>query len=564
MTRTVISGTRRGMRAGVPPGTRLNGIYEVERQIATGGMGEIYRGRVIGTGDLVAIKMIKPEFAEDEAIMSLFRKEASALNRLNHDNIVRYYVFSLDETIGRAYLAMEFVEGIQLTDRLSDAPLSFENTLDLARHIAAGLQAAHDKGIIHRDISSDNIIVPNEDLSRCKIIDFGIARSTMLGAATVIGEGFAGKYNYVSPEQLGMYGGEVTVRSDIYSLGLVLAECLRGRPIDMGGSIAEVTEKRRTIPDLSGIDRRIHPLLRRMLAPRPEDRPASMNEVIDRLAVPASLIGYLGVYTSIAMTSLRRVSPSILGAGLTLMLGGTGYYLTQSFPPFSGNGANITSPARVPPSQDITATQRAERIEAYIRYHDAESCLYLSPVAVSENTAHIEAFSHNLEAIASFRSDFQIVNGFFPNIITHKISEKHCDAIAFLQQLDARRIPEIAIRLTRRPIKAGDTMNVSIQGAGTRTTTLLLIEPDGGIINLTPHLQKDGTDLVFSGNPGERTPAGPRLLIALVTDKTNPLTASPLTEGAGIKEGEFLSRLASDLQEHGAEIIVSPLIIEPS
>ena len=112
-----------------------------------------------------------------------------------------------------------------------------------------------------------------------KIIDFGIARSHRPGEGTIIGDGFAGKYNYVSPEQLGLAGGDVSLKSDIYSFGLVLAEALRGRPIDMSGSQAEVIEKRRVIPDLSDIDPSIRPLIEAMLQPLPANRPQNMAAV---------------------------------------------------------------------------------------------------------------------------------------------------------------------------------------------------------------------------------------------------------------------------------------------
>ncbi|TGR68704.1 serine/threonine protein kinase, partial [Mesorhizobium sp. M2D.F.Ca.ET.223.01.1.1] len=107
---------------------------------------------------------------------------------------------------------------------------------------------------------------------------FGIARSAT-GGETLIGGRFAGKYNYVSPEQLGLYGGDVSEQSDIYSLGLVLAAALRGKPLDMSGSQYEVIEKRRTVPDLSGINPDFQALIEAMLQPDPRDRPASMAEI---------------------------------------------------------------------------------------------------------------------------------------------------------------------------------------------------------------------------------------------------------------------------------------------
>lgn len=263
----------------LPAGTQLNGIYEIDAPLATGGMGQIYRGHEIQTGDPVAIKLIRGDLATDEVILALFRREASALNRLHHEAIVRYFVFSLDPVLKRHYLAMELVEGESLSALLKRGPLSMPDVLALSRRVASGLNAAHLRGVIHRDVSPDNVIVHEGDVAHARIIDFGIARSTRVGETTVLGGGFAGKFNYVSPEQLGLYGGEVTGKSDIYSLGLVLACALRGRPIDMAGSQAEVLEKRRQVPDLSDIDPVLRPLLRAMLQPDPKDRPASMAEV---------------------------------------------------------------------------------------------------------------------------------------------------------------------------------------------------------------------------------------------------------------------------------------------
>src|SRR5882672_5864555 len=114
-------------RQRISPGTRLNGIYEVGALIATGGMGEIYKGHVIQTGDAVAIKLMLPELAENEAALALFRKEASALHHLHHDAIVRYYVFTVEPVLQRPYLAMEFVDGRSLSAIINDGgPLTFE------------------------------------------------------------------------------------------------------------------------------------------------------------------------------------------------------------------------------------------------------------------------------------------------------------------------------------------------------------------------------------------------------------------------------------------------------
>ena len=260
-------------------GVRLNGIFEIEQLIAEGGMGEVYKGVALASGDAVAIKLVRPEMARDPEVMALFKREAAILHDLLHEAIVRYYVFSLEPELQRYYIAMEFVDGVSLQKRLADGPLSPAEARILLKRIGGALQQAHERGVIHRDISSDNIILPGGDARKAKIVDFGIARATRPGEGTILGGGFAGKYKYVSPEQLGLMGGEVTPKSDIYSFGLVLAEALRGQPLDMGGTQAEVIEKRRVTPDLSGVDISLRPLLTAMLAPDPRDRPESMAEI---------------------------------------------------------------------------------------------------------------------------------------------------------------------------------------------------------------------------------------------------------------------------------------------
>ena len=163
------------------------------------------------------------------------------------------------------FRSMEFVDGLALSDVIRNTPMAPSKVRQLMLRVATGLSAAHQLGVVHRDLSPDNIILPDGDVSKTKIIDFGIAKSAKAGEGTLLGGKFAGKYNYVSPEQLGLFGGEITERSDIYSLGLVLAAALLGTPLDMSGSHFEVIEKRRTVPDLSRLDPSLRQLVASML-----------------------------------------------------------------------------------------------------------------------------------------------------------------------------------------------------------------------------------------------------------------------------------------------------------
>jgi serine/threonine-protein kinase len=264
----------------LPRGTRLNNLYEIEEHIADGGIGTVYRARDVESGDPVAIKVLLATYSRDPMILDLFKREAKILRKLKHDALTQYYVFAKEPTLGIYYLAMEFVSGPSLSTRLDSGPLEPEAVFRLLRRVAEALQAVHDREVIHRDLSPDNIILQNGDVGQAKIIDFGISRANT-GGPTIIGDGFAGKVNYVSPEQVGIFDAKVTARSDIYSLGLVIAEALTGKQIDMGGTQVQIVEKRRQTPPLEGIDNRFRPLLEAMLQPDPANRPGSMREIAE-------------------------------------------------------------------------------------------------------------------------------------------------------------------------------------------------------------------------------------------------------------------------------------------
>lgn len=263
--------------SGLSPGTQLNGLYEVEEKIAAGGMGEVFRGHEIMGGHPVAIKVVLQEFARDETISGLFHRETRVLRDLNHPAIVRYMTSGVDPVVGRPYLVMEFVDGPSLAELLEKGPLPAQDVRVMFARLADGLHAAHQLGIIHRDISADNVILAGGSTANPKIIDFGIAR--LARNKTLLEGKFAGKYNFVSPEQLGLFGGEVTDASDVYSLGLLMVNALRGRPIDMDGTQVEVIEKRRSVPDISDLDPSLQPIINLMLQPNPADRDVSMLDI---------------------------------------------------------------------------------------------------------------------------------------------------------------------------------------------------------------------------------------------------------------------------------------------
>ncbi|HEV2675039.1 MAG TPA: protein kinase [Aliidongia sp.] len=271
--------------ASITTGAILAHTYEIEALLARGGMGEVYRARHTELGSQHAIKVILPALASEARFISLFQEEARKLRRVRDDAVVGYEGLFLDEN-GLRYLVMEFVDGPSLAQVMTQRRLSTAELLQLRDRIARGLAAAHEKGIYHRDISPDNIILVEDRADQAKIIDFGIAKSTEPGDRTVVGQDFAGKYSWVSPEQLGLYGGKVDGRSDIYSLGLVLAAAVIGRPLPMGNSPISVIEARRAVPDLSQVPEELRPVIAPLLEPNPEDRPQSMRDLLAGVPAP--------------------------------------------------------------------------------------------------------------------------------------------------------------------------------------------------------------------------------------------------------------------------------------
>nr|WP_051000087.1 protein kinase [Sinorhizobium fredii] len=297
-------------------------MFVVDERLAAGGMGEVYRGRNIATGDPVAIKVVLAELAKDETVVGLFFKEAKVLNTLHHPAIVRYGVFGIDPDVKRPYLVMEYVDGPSLAGMIDGRPMASGDARILLVQLASALDAAHRAGVIHRDISPDNVILPGGKVGAAKIIDFGIARATNVGAGTLLGGKFAGKYNFVSPEQLGLFGGEVTEVSDVYSLALVTANALRGAPVDMSGTPVEVIEKRRSVPDLSDIDPALRPLLELMLLPDPADRKVSMAAIADWLRAGADAAPDLARRVTTAVPCQTTIAPVSHAASASSANGG--------------------------------------------------------------------------------------------------------------------------------------------------------------------------------------------------------------------------------------------------
>ena len=270
-------------------GDVLSNVYKIKRFIAKGGMGEVYEAvNVHNPDERVAIKVMLPEFAADERVIAMFAKEAGTLTRLHHEAIVPYRLSSRDE-LGRPFIVTAYVDGPSLEDQFKAFAPSEEELGRLTRRLAEGLGKAHSFGAIHRDIAPDNVLLVDGNPGLPKIIDFGIAQDARAEnkGATIIGDGFAGKLNYVAPEQLGEYGRNIGPWTDLYSLALTMLAVATQKHADMGGSIASAVKKRMTVPDISAIPPRFRRAFKAALQPDPADRPQTMETFIKLMDKPA-------------------------------------------------------------------------------------------------------------------------------------------------------------------------------------------------------------------------------------------------------------------------------------
>ena len=216
-------------------GRILAGKYELLEKLGSGGMADVYKAtQLFPQHRTVAIKLLKPEFGQDAAFLRRFGQEAQAVLKLSHENIVRPYDVGLDRDM--PFIVLEYVEGRTLKDRISEkAPMTPRHALNLSAQVLDALAHAHDKGIIHRDVKPQNIIINSR--GRAKLTDFGIARNTASDTTTLAGANVFGSVHYLSPEQA--KGLPVTSASDIYSMGITLYEMVTGKlPFEAESSVS--------------------------------------------------------------------------------------------------------------------------------------------------------------------------------------------------------------------------------------------------------------------------------------------------------------------------------------
>jgi serine/threonine-protein kinase len=264
-------------------GTRLNGRYRIEDRIGSGGMSTVYRAFDETLERGVAIKILHGHISDDAPSLERFRREARTVAQLSHPHVVM--VIDAGEDEGHPYIVFEHVRGETLKERIKrEGQLPVAEAVAYAIEIGRGLQAAHERGLVHRDVKPQNVLIDDE--GRAKVTDFGIAlgleSNQLTGAGKVIGT-----TDYVSPEQA--MGQDVTGQSDVYSLGIVLYEMLTGRVPFTGDNHVSVAMKhihegmpdvRRVRPEVSAV---LASLIERATAKDPRARYASMADFVKDL-----------------------------------------------------------------------------------------------------------------------------------------------------------------------------------------------------------------------------------------------------------------------------------------
>jgi serine/threonine-protein kinase len=283
------------------PGAMFDGRYRIVGLLGKGGMGAVYRADDLRLGQPVALKFLPADLTRDPARLAQFHNEVRTARQVSHANVCR--VYDIGEADGHLYLSMEYVDGEDLASSIRRVGrFPEERALEIARQLCAGIAAAHERGIVHRDLKPANVMLDSQ--GRVRVMDFGLA------AAGVVTDIRAGTPAYMAPEQL--QGREVTTRSDIFALGLILYELFTGRRAFAASTLEDLLEQHES-SDISSpttlvrtLDPAIEAAILRCLDRDPARRPASA------LAVSAALPG--GDPLAAALAAGETPSPELVAA----------------------------------------------------------------------------------------------------------------------------------------------------------------------------------------------------------------------------------------------------------
>ena len=300
-------------------GTTFAGRYQIIQELGRGGMGVVYKAHDTKLKRTVALKFLPQELTHISEVKDRFMREAQAAAALDHPHICT--VFEFDEAEDKTFISMAYIEGQSLRKKIESAPLELDEALRIATQVAEGLQEAHNRGVVHRDIKSANIMVTEK--GQAKIMDFGLAR--VAGGTLVTKEGMTmGTVAYMSPEQA--RGEEVDQRTDIWSLGVVLYEMFSGQlPFkgehDQAVVYSILNERPKPITNLrSDIPMAIEQVVAKALEKNPDERYQNIEELIDDLKSISEGIVPEGIRARLRKAKLLRRKKVILYAGIAGLL----------------------------------------------------------------------------------------------------------------------------------------------------------------------------------------------------------------------------------------------------
>ena len=265
-------------------GRRLDGRYLIQSLVGVGGMANVYRGVDEKNGNAIAVKVLKEEFLDNEELVRRFKNESKAISILDHPNIVKVYDVSVTDRL--QYIVMEYVDGITLKEYLKQrgGALTWKETVHFATQVLRALQHAHSKGIIHRDVKPQNIMLLAD--GSIKMMDFGIARFSRAQSQTVSDKAI-GSVHYISPEQA--KGDRTDARTDIYSVGVMLYEMLSGRlPFDGDGAVSiaimQISDKAKPLAQVApNVPQGLCQITEKAMEKDPDKRYQSAKEMLEAI-----------------------------------------------------------------------------------------------------------------------------------------------------------------------------------------------------------------------------------------------------------------------------------------
>jgi eukaryotic-like serine/threonine-protein kinase len=347
------------------------GRYRIERVLGHGGMAIVYLARDQELHRLVAVKVLAEHLAGDDNFRARFLQESRLASRLSHPNVV--HVYDAGQTEGSPYIVMEYVPGDTVAER---GRLAHTEVVPLALQACAGLQHAHDAGLVHRDVKPANLLVREDDV--LKIADFGIARAAELTRLTQHGT-VLGSAAYVSPEQAA--GEEVTATTDVYSLGAVVYELLAGRPPYEFDSLAELAAQQTAgvitpLRDLEpSVPEAVEGVVMHALARDPRFRPASASEFARELAAASAPPTEPLLASAITKPQHSRRYRSLAGRSAWLWIGGAAAVAIVAVilgVLSLGGGGSTTRPQPLQiraPVRGATPAAEARNLAAWLRAH---------------------------------------------------------------------------------------------------------------------------------------------------------------------------------------------------